>query len=117
MLGPVGRIAITLLDGQVLEGGDTGWLDVTKLARQDDPSVELSLIRRMHHSVQYTQRGGKPLVAGEFLENDSLQRRVFGETSVNAWDALPAFVTQLEGFRPPQQEVQACSLGDRDFLS
>ena len=90
VLGPHGRIEITLKDGRTLVGGDTGWRDVTDLAASEDPDVELSLIRRVHDGVQYTQRGGEPLPAEGSIAADSLQGRVFREGTVNDLDALPA---------------------------
>lgn len=101
-LGPDGRIEITLSNGDVISGGDTGWRDVTDLAAEEDPDVKLSLIRRVHDNVQYTQRGGKPLPAEEAITLDSLHKRVFREGTMDELDALPAFVRQLEGFRPPE---------------
>lgn len=105
VLGPHGRIEITLEDGRTLVGGDTGWRDVTDLAAHEDPDVELSLIRRVHDGVQYTQRGGEPLPAEGSIATDSLQGRVFREGTVNDLDALPAFVRDLEGFRPTERNI------------
>lgn len=105
VLGPNGRIEITLRNGRTLAGGDTGWRDVTDLAVREDPNVELALIRRVHDGVQYVQHGGKPLPAEERMPTDSLQSRVFREGTMNELDALPAFVTDLDGFRPTEQNT------------
>lgn len=102
ILDSQGRIKIKLSDGRILHGGDTGWRDVTDLALTEDPNVELSLIRRVHDDVQYTQRGGRPLPAEEAMTPDSLQKRVFREGTINELDGLPAFIRTLEGFAPTE---------------
>lgn len=100
-LGPNGRIEIVLNDGRTLAGGDTGWRDVTDLAAARDPDVQLSMIRRIHGSVQYAQRGGQPLPGERNLLADSLQQRVFHQGSLNIADVLPPFIRDLDGFSPP----------------
>ncbi|MGP5305316.1 hypothetical protein [Brachybacterium alimentarium] len=105
ILGVVGNIRITLNDGRVIEGVDTGWRDVTELAAQNDPDVELSLIRRVHDSVQFTQRGGKSLPVEDSMTPDTLHGRIFREGAMDALEALPDFVRNLDGFRPNESDV------------
>lgn len=99
-LGPNGKIEIVFSDGRVLSGGDTGWLDMTKRAVEHDSGIQFSTIRRVHDTVLFTQSGGQPLPGEYGMYEDSLQKRVFHEGAIDIADALPAYIHELEGFRP-----------------
>lgn len=114
ILGPLGRIEISLSDGSTFIGGDTGWRDVTEAAKREDPDVEISMIRRVHDNVYFTQSGGAPLAIEATVGDDSLQRRVFREGTVDLLDALPAFVRELDGFRPSDTQDRDSSPSSPD---
>lgn len=96
---------ITSPEGEVLQFGDTGWQDVTALARDEDPEVEHAVIRRVGDSVQLSVEGGEMASAPWPQARDRLAERAFGPASdpglkVSDW------VLGLEGFGPaPQGEV------------
>lgn len=93
-----GRIVCTRSDGSTFEGGDTGWRDVSNLARQADPSIQKAHIRRIHGQVLIKQEGGTDLHAAlDRFEESGLLGRIFGATSDEpaiSLDWVP------EGFRP-----------------
>ncbi len=94
-----GQITVTTPDGETLHGGDTGWRDVTELARADEPDVERALLRRIHGSVRVMQQGGSMLHGlADAAVARTLDDRTFGPTTPEY--ALPSWLQHLDGFRP-----------------
>ena len=91
-----GRIIVVAPDGSRIEGGDTGWRDVTALAVEEDPAVEQAMLRRVHNRVSYHQVGGSLQVE---QVRDSLAARLFGDSPQAD---LPSYLADLEGLSPQQ---------------
>lgn len=90
---------ITSPEGEVVRFGDSGWRDVTGLARSEDPEVEYAAIRRVGDSVQVSVEGGEMASAPWPEAQDRLAERAFGPAAgpglkVSDW------VFGLEGFAP-----------------
>jgi len=100
VIGPH-AVKIELADGQVLEGFDSGWRNITEIAQAHDPDIESASIRRVNNGVRFSQKGGQPL-AIESIE-DTLAARVF-RVPMKLTDALPAYVKELKGFSPADQD-------------
>lgn len=94
---------ITSPEGEVVRFGDTGWRDVTELARDEDPEVEYAVIRRVGDSVQLSVEGGEMSSAPLPQTRDRLAERAFGsvgEPSLKVSDWLFG----IEGFAPTSRE-------------
>ena len=98
-----GGIRILTADGLIAETCDTGWRDVTLLARADSPATKSAFLRRVHQEVRYVQEGGEGGFDALIVEPDRLEARVFGRSS--PWEQLPAAIRQLDGFRPADREA------------
>lgn len=97
-----GGIRIWTADGLIVETCDTGWRDVTSLARADYPETETAFLRRVGQEVRYVQEGGEGGVDALLFEPDRLESRVFGRSS--PWARLPAAIRDLDGFRSADPE-------------
>lgn len=89
-----GGYRVTTAAGETVEGGDTGWRDVTSIAQTDDPTVEAALIRRVDSTVQLRLRGSQPMQLGEPA---SLEWRIFGRPGD---PPVPEWVYTIQGFAP-----------------
>lgn len=97
---------ITSPDGEIIHFGDSGWRDVTALARDEDPEVRQALIRRVGGSVQLSVEGGEMASAPSPQVRDRLEERAFGpgkDPSLKVSD----WVLGLEGFAPAPKGATA----------
>lgn len=79
--------------------GDTGWRDVTAFAREDDPDVEQSFLRRVGNQVRYMQRGGDLSALTHVQRRNLLAERCFGVPREESFP-VPMFLSGIEGFTP-----------------
>ena len=93
---------ITSPEGEIVHFGDSGWRDVTSLARDEDPEVERAVIRRVGGSVQLSVEGGETASAPWPEARDRLAERAFGP-AVDPGLGVPDWVLGLEGFAPDSQ--------------
>lgn len=87
--------------GETRTFGDTGWRDVTGLARQEgDATVVSASVRRIGDTVLASVEGGE-LATGPWPDQvHRLAERAFGPTPGDG-PRIPAWFSSLEGFRPP----------------
>lgn len=90
---------ITSPEGEVIRFGDTGWRDVTSLARDEDPAVECAVIRRVGDSVQLSVEGGEMASAPWPQAQDRLAERAFGPVD-DPGLKISDWVLGIEGFAP-----------------
>lgn len=90
---------ISAPDGKVIQFGDSGWRDVTVLARAEDPAVEYAVIRRVGDSVQLSVEGGEMATAVWPQSRDRLAERAFGP-AVDPGLMVSDWVRRLDGFAP-----------------
>lgn len=94
---------ITSPRGEVVRFGDTGWRDVTELARDEDPEVQHAVIRRMGDIVQLSVEGGEMSKSPWPQVRDRLAERAFGPDS-EPDVKTPSWVLGLKGFAPDDQK-------------
>lgn len=90
---------ITSPEGEIVRLGDSGWRDVTGLARDEDPEVEYAVIRRVGDSVQLSVEGGEMASAPWPQAQDRLAERAFGPAGDPGLE-VSDWVFGLEGFAP-----------------
>ena len=94
---------ITSPRGEVVRFGDTGWRDVTELARDEDPEVQHAVIRRMGDIVQLSVEGGEMSKSPWPQVRDRLAERAFGPGS-EPDVKTPSWVLGIKGFAPDDQK-------------
>lgn len=90
---------ITSPTGEIVQFGDTGWRDITKVARENDPSVEYAVIRRIGNDVLCSIEGGELAAAPWPQPRDRVAERAFGSIS-DPGLRVPSWILNLEGFAP-----------------
>jgi len=94
---------VTSPEGEVVRFGDSGWRDVTDLARDEDPEVEYAVIRRVGGNVQLSVEGGEMASAPWPQAQDRLVERAFGPVESPS-PKVSDWVFGLEGFAPAPRE-------------
>lgn len=90
------EISDPMLEAPLLTG-DTGWRDVTAIAREDDGDIEQAFLRRVGMNVRYVQRGGDLSALTQVRRRDLLAERCFGVRRAEPLP-LPMFLSNLDGF-------------------
>lgn len=91
--------------GERLMFGDTGWRDVTALAREEDAGIVRATIRRIGSQVLLAVDGSDYGMSIAEEKKDRLAERAFGPIAEDAVD-LPDWVLNLPGFAPSRDNPE-----------